>query len=140
MAKPKQKPLIWNQEAETLPRDQLEKLQLQRLQEIVERVYHTVPFYKKMFDERGLKPSAFKSLQDLSKLPFTTKQDLRDNYPFGMLAVPLEKIVRVHATSGTTGKPTVGPYSAKDIALWAEVMARVYTAAGVTSQDVVHNA
>lgn len=140
MAKVRQTPLIWNQEAETMPRGELEKLQLQRLQQTAEIVYNKVPFYKKVFDERGIKPSDIKSLEDLTKLPFTTKQDLRDNYPFGMLAVPLEKIVRVHATSGTTGKPTVGPYTAKDIDTWAETMARVYTAAGVTSKDVVHNA
>ncbi len=140
MAKQTQKPMIWNKDAETMPRDQLERLQLERLQQTAERVYRTVPFYQKAFDARGLKPSEIKSLQDLAKLPFTTKQDLRDNYPFGMLTVPLDRVVRVHATSGTTGKPTVSPYTAKDIELWGEVMARVYTAAGVTSRDVVHNA
>ncbi len=132
--------LIWNKEAETMPRRKLEKLQLQRLQEVAERVYRKVPFYKNAFDARGVKPAGIKSLQDITKLPFTTKQDLRDNYPFGMLTVPREKIVRVHASSGTTGKPTVGPYTAKDIKVWAETMARVYTAAGVTAKDVVHNA
>lgn len=140
MAKVKQTPLIWNKEAETMPRQDLEKLQLQRLQQTVELVYNKVPFYKKVLDERGVKPGDIKSLQDITKLPFTSKQDLRDNYPFGLLTVPVEKIVRLHASSGTTGKPTVGPYTAKDLELWGETMARVYTAAGVTSKDVVHNA
>ncbi len=140
MAKVKQTPLIWNQEAETMPRQDLEKLQLQRLQQTAELVYNKVPFYKKAFDERGVKPVDIKSLQDLNKLPFTTKQDLRDNYPFGLVTVPMEQVVRLHASSGTTGKPTVGPYTAHDLDAWADTMARVYTAAGATSKDVVHNA
>lgn len=140
MAKVKQKPLIWNQEAETMPRAELEKRQLQRLQQTLELVYDKVPFYKRCLDERKVKPSDIKSLHDIGKLPFTAKQDLRDNYPFGLLTVPMEKIVRLHASSGTTGKPTVGPYTSRDIDTWAETMARVYTAAGVTSKDVVHNA
>ncbi len=140
MAKVKQTPLIWNQEAETMPRQDLEKLQLQRLQQTAELVYNKVPFYKKAFDERGVKPADIKSLQDLNKLPFTSKQDLRDNYPFGLVTVPMEQVVRLHASSGTTGKPTVGPYTAHDLDAWADTMARVYTAAGATSKDVVHNA
>ncbi|HEX9077388.1 MAG TPA: phenylacetate--CoA ligase [Anaerolineae bacterium] len=140
MGKVKQTPMIWNKEAETMPRGDLEKLQLQRLLQTVDLVYNSVPFYKKSFDERGIKPADIKSLQDVGKLPFTSKQDLRDNYPFGLLTVPLEKIVRLHASSGTTGKPTVGPYTAKDLDIWAETMARVYTAAGATWKDVVHNA
>jgi len=140
MAKVKQTPLIWNREAETMPRQDLEKLQLQRLQQTVELCYNRVPFYKKEMDAKGVKPADIKSLEDIRKLPFTTKQDLRDNYPFGLLTVPLEKIVRLHASSGTTGKPTVGPYTQHDLDLWAETMARVYTAAGVTSKDIVHNA
>ncbi len=140
MPKLKTQPLIWNKEAETMPRDELEKLQLQRLQQTVDLVYNRVPFYKKTMDEKGVKPSDIKSLQDITKLPFTAKQDLRDNYPFGLLTVPLDKIVRLHASSGTTGKPTVGPYTAKDLDIWAETMARVYTAAGATWKDVVHNA
>jgi phenylacetate-CoA ligase len=139
MAKVKQTPLIWNKEAETMPRQDLEKLQLQRLQQTVELCYTRVPFYKKEMDAKGVKPADIKSLEDVRKLPFTTKQDLRDNYPFGLLTVPLEKIVRLHASSGTTGKPTVGPYTKHDLDLWAETMARVYTAAGVTSKDIVHN-
>jgi len=139
MAKAKQTPLIWNKEAEAMPRKELEKLQLQRLQATVELVYNKVPFYKQAFDDAGVKPADIKSLADLVKLPFTSKQDLRDNYPFGLLTVPLEKIVRLHASSGTTGKPTVGPYTARDLEIWGETMARVYTAAGATSSDVVHN-
>lgn len=140
MPKSKQTPLIWNKDAETMPRDKLEKLQVQRLRETAERVYNNVSFYKKKFDELNIKPAQIKSLADLSRLPFTTKQDLRDNYPFGMITVPREKIMRVHASSGTTGKPTVGPYTAHDLDVWAETMARVYTAAGVTAKDTVHNA
>lgn len=136
----RQKPLIWNKEMETMPRPQLEKLQLERLQATLERAYTRVPFYKRAFDERGLKPSDLKSLEDLHKFPFTTKQDLRDNYPFGMFAVPLEEIIQIHATSGTTGKMTVTCYTKNDMEVWAESMARVYTAAGVTSKDIVHNA
>jgi len=139
MGKVKQTPLIWNKEAETMPRKDLEKLQLSRLQQTVELCYTKVPFYKKVMDERGVKPADIKSLADLKKFPFTSKQDLRDNYPFGLLTVPLEKIIRLHASSGTTGKPTVGPYTAKDLDTWGETMARVFTAAGVTSKDVVHN-
>ena len=140
MGKVKQTPLIWNKEAETMPRADLDKLQLQRLQQTVELVYNKVPFYKQSMDEKGVKPADIKSLQDIVKLPFTSKQDLRDNYPFGLLTTPLDKIVRIHASSGTTGKPTVGPYTAKDLDIWAETMARVYTAAGATWKDVVHNA
>ena len=140
MAKVKQTPLIWNKEAETMPRKDLEKLQLQRLQQTVELCYSKVPFYKKSMDEKGVKPADIQSLQDAAKLPFTSKQDLRDNYPFGLLTVPLEKVVRLHASSGTTGKPTVGPYTKNDLDVWGETMARVYTAAGATSKDVVHNA
>jgi len=139
MAKVKQTPLIWNKEAETMPRKELEKLQLQRLQQTVELVYSKVPFYKKAFDEKGVKPADIKSLEDVTKLPFTGKQDLRDNYPFGLVTVPLEQVVRLHASSGTTGKPTVGPYTRNDLDVWAETMARVYTAAGATAKDVVHN-
>ncbi len=140
MAKLRQTPLIWNKEAETMARGDLEKLQLKRLQETAALVYNNVAFYKKVFDERGVKPGDIKSLQDLKRLPFTSKQDLRDQYPFGLLCVPRDNLVRVHASSGTTGKPTVGAYTAKDIDVWAETMARVYTAAGITAKDTVHNA
>lgn len=131
---------MWNREMEAMPRSKLEKLQLERLKRTLDLTYRRVPFYTRAFDECRFKPSDVKSLEDLARLPFTTKQDLRDNYPFGMLTVPLSQVVRIHASSGTTGKPTVGAYNKHDLGVWAEVMARVYTAAGVTKKDLVHNA
>ncbi len=125
---------------ETMPREALESIQLRRLQTTIERVYATVPFYRKKFDEAGLKPSSIKSLEDLNRIPFTTKQDLRDNYPFGMFAVPMRNVVRIHASSGTTGKPTVVGYTARDIQTWAELMARSLAAGGATGEDIIHNA
>jgi len=116
--------MIWNYEFETLPREALEALQLKRLQATAERVYATVPFYKKKFDERGVKPGHIKSLKDIRLLPFTVKNDLRDNYPYGLFSTPMESVVRVHASSGTTGKPIVVGYTRRDIDTWAEVMAR----------------
>lgn len=139
MLKKKTAPM-WNRALETLRRNKLEKLQLERLRATLELAYAQVPHYTRAFNELRLKPNDIKSLDDLAKLPFTTKQDLRDNYPFGMLTVPAEKIARIHASSGTTGKPTVGAYNKHDLGVWAEVMARVYAAAGVTKKDVVHNA
>ncbi len=132
--------MIYNIEFETLPREALEAIQLRRLKSTVERVYATVPFYKKKFDEAGVKPEDIKSLDDLRRLPFTTKQDLRDNYPFGLFAVPMENVVRIHASSGTTGKPTVVGYTARDIDTWSELMARALAAAGATRGDIIHNA
>jgi len=132
--------MIWDEEFETLPREALEALQLKRLQNIVERVYATVPFYRRKFDEAGIKPSHIKSLNDLKFLPFTTKADLRDNYPFGLFAVPMEQVVRIHASSGTTGKQTVVGYTRRDINTWAELMARSLAAAGTQKNDVIHNA
>ncbi len=132
--------MIWNDEFETLPREALEALQLKRLKAVVERVYATVPFYKRKFDEAGVKPDDIKSLEDLKRLPFTTKDDLRENYPFGMFAVPLKQVVRVHASSGTTGKPTVVGYTKRDIDTWSELMARSLSAAGVTKEDIIQNA
>jgi len=129
----------WNPE-ETLSRQELAKLQGERLQKVCERVYARVPFYKKKFDEKGIRTSDIKNVQDVTKLPFTRKSDLRDNYPYGLFAEPLENIVRIHASSGTTGKPTVVAYNRNDINLWAEVMARTFTCAGVTNKDVVQNA
>jgi phenylacetate-CoA ligase len=129
----------WNPE-ESLTRQELTKLQSERLQKVCERVYSRVPFYKKKFDEKGVKPSDIKGVQDIGRLPFTKKVDLRDNYPYGLLAEPLEDIVRIHASSGTTGKPTVVAYNRNDINLWAEVMARTFTCAGTTKKDVVQNA
>jgi len=132
--------MIWNEEFETLPREALEALQSKRLRDLVERVYATVPAYRKKMQEAGVKPEHIKSIKDLKLLPFTTKDDLRENYPFGMFAVPLERVVRVHASSGTTGKPTVVGYTKRDIETWAELMARTLAAAGVHRGDVVHNA
>ena len=118
----------------------MEALQLKRLQRVVERVYHTVGFYKKAFDEAGVTPDSIKRLEDIRKLPFTTKQDLRDNYPFGLFTVPMSNIVRLHASSGTTGKPTVVGYTRRDIETWSRLMARSFVAAGLTKNDIIHNA
>ena len=131
---------MWNPQAESMPRQDLEKLQLERLRDTVAHAAANVPFYRKKFAEAGVSADSLQSLDDLRKFPFTVKDDFRDNYPYGLFAVPLEQIVRLHATSGTTGRLVVGGYTRKDIAIWAEVMARTMTAAGVTSKDVVHNA
>jgi len=131
--------MFWNKEQETMPRDQLQALQLERLQRKVAEVYERVPAYRAAMDSKGVKPSHIRSLADLARLPFTTKQDLRDNYPFGLFAVPRREVVRLHASSGTTGKPTVVGYSRRDIDLWCEVMARSLTCGGVGKNDVVHN-
>jgi phenylacetate-CoA ligase len=132
--------LIWNPECETMPRPRLEELQLERLRATAARVAAQVPFYRRLFARAGIDPDGLRSLEDLARIPFTTKQDLREQYPLGLLTVPRDQVVRVHASSGTTGKPTVSAYSAADLEMWAEVMARVYTMAGVTRRDVVHNA
>jgi phenylacetate-CoA ligase len=120
-----------------MPREQLKDLQLERLRKTLERVYHNVPFYRQKLQEAGFEPGDLQSLDDLQKLPFTTKQDLRDNYPFGMFAVPMSEIVRVHASSGTTGKPTVVGYTRSDINTWAELMARTLTCGGTTKNSVI---
>ncbi len=125
---------------ESLSKDELKSLQFKRLKETLERVYYLVPFYKQKFDELDIKPEDIKSLEDIRHLPFTKKQDLRDNYPFGMFAVDLDHIVRVHSSSGTTGKPTVVGYTEADMDIWSEVMARVLTMGGLTSRDMLHNA
>lgn len=132
--------MIFNEEFETLPREALEALQLKRLQQVVQRVYHTVGFYRKVFDESGVSPDDIKTLDDLRRLPFTTKGDLRDNYPFGLFAVPMSNVVRLHASSGTTGRATVVGYTKKDIETWSELMARSFVAAGLTKNDMIHNA
>jgi phenylacetate-CoA ligase len=132
--------MIWNEEFETLPREALEALQLKRLRNLVDRVYTTVPFYRKKLEEKGYRPGDIRSLQDLSGLPFTTKIDLRDTYPFGLFAVPMERVVRIHASSGTTGKPVVVGYTRRDVDTWAELMARTLSCGGTTSSDVVQNA
>ncbi|MBW4055461.1 MAG: phenylacetate--CoA ligase [Proteobacteria bacterium] len=132
--------MFFNEEFETLPRPALEALQLKRLQSTLERVYNNVPFYKASFDAAGIKPAIVSSLEDLQKLPFTTKQDMRDSYPYGLFAAPMDEIVRIHASSGTTGKPTVVGYTKKDIAVWSELMARSFVAAGAHKGDIIHNA
>lgn len=130
----------WEEEIETLPRIGLQSIQLRRLQHLVARVYKTVKPYRDKMEAKGVRPEDIKSLDDLSKLPFTVKADLRDNYPFGLFTVPLDEVVRVHASSGTTGKPTVVGYTEKDIDLWASVMARALACAGAHKGDMVHNA
>ena len=132
--------MIWNEEFETLPREALEALQLKRLRALIEKEYAVVPYYRQKMDDAGVKPSDIKSLQDLRRLPFTTKEDLRENYPFGLFAVSFERVVRIHASSGTTGKPTVVGYTRRDIDTWAELMARTLSASGAHQGDVVHNA
>lgn len=132
--------IYWEEEMETLPRVGLESIQLRRLQHLVARVYRTVEPYRRKMDAAGVKPDDIKTLADLARLPFTVKQDLRDNYPFGLFTVPLEEVVRVHASSGTTGKPTVVGYTANDIKTWSNVMARALCCAGATKGDMVHNA
>lgn len=129
--------MIWNEHFESMDREELRKIQGERLKEMVDRIYYNVPFYRKKLQEIGMEPGDIKGIDDLKHLPFTTKQDLRDNYPFGLFAVPLSEIVRVHASSGTTGRPTVVGYTRRDINLWSEVMARTLSAAGASKDDVV---
>jgi phenylacetate-CoA ligase len=117
--------MIWNDEFETLPREALEALQLNRLKKIVEKVRATVPFYKEKFNKLHITDDSIRNLSDIRKLPFTTKDDLRDNYPFNMFAVPKYQVIRLHASSGTTGKPTVVGYTRKDIEIWKDLIARI---------------
>ncbi len=128
---------IWNKPAETMPREDLEQLQVERLQATLNRVYRNVTFYRNRFDELGISPSDIRSREDLAKIPFTTKDELRENYPYGMFALPLREVVRIHSSTGTTGKPTVVGYSRNDMESWSEVVARIMTAGGVTKEDVV---
>ena len=125
---------------ESAPREEIEQLQLKRLKDTVTRVYNLSPFYKQKFDELEITPDDIKTLEDIKKLPFTKKQDLRDNYPFGLFTVPMSEIVRLHSSSGTTGKPTVVGYTAHDMDVWNEVMMRIYAMGDVTGKDIVHNA
>ena len=126
---------IWSKE-ETLPREEIRKIQLERLQETVSRVYEKVEPYRKKMDEAGIKPEDIKSLDDLKRLPFVTKQDMRDNYPFGLFAVPKTDLVRIHASSGTTGKPTVVGYTQGDLDTWTECVSRIACMGGATKDDV----
>lgn len=132
--------MYYDEEFETLPRPALEALQFKRLQGVLDRVYANVPFYKTSYKAAGIDPSAVKCLDDLQKLPFTTKQDMRDSYPYGLFAAPMDEIVRIHASSGTTGKPTVVGYTLKDISNWSDLMARSFVAAGTHKGDIIHNA
>ncbi|MEM7440142.1 MAG: phenylacetate--CoA ligase, partial [Pseudomonadota bacterium] len=125
---------------EIASRDEIEALQLKRMQWSLSHAYENVPFYKRSFDEKGVHPGDLKSLKDLSKFPFTVKDDLRANYPFGLFAVPQSQISRIHASSGTTGKPTVVGYTKADIDMWASMMARSLRASGVRPGEMVHNA
>jgi Coenzyme F390 synthetase len=127
--------MIWAKE-ETLSRNEMEALQLQRLQETVKRIYEKVPAYREKMSEAGIKPEDIKSLNDLRRLPFTNKKDLRDNYPFGLFTVPKKELVRIHASSGTTGKPTVVGYTRKDMKTWTECVSRIAAMGGATENDV----
>ena len=129
--------MIWNQPRECMSRDEMTHLQTARLKDLVQRVYHNVPFYRTKMQGLGIEPADIQELGDIVKLPFTTKQDLRDNYPFGLFAVPKSEIVRVHASSGTTGKSTVVGYTRKDIDTFSEVVARALASAGATKEDFV---
>lgn len=128
--------MIWNQNKECMSRDEMSALQGKRLHKMVEYVYHNVPFYRKKLQERNIIPDDIQTIEDITKLPFTTKKDLRDNYPTGLQAAPMSQIVRIHASSGTTGNPTIVGYTRKDIAIWTECMSRCLTAYGVSKDDV----
>ena len=130
----------WDEKFETMPPEEMRKFQFEHLKKTLKWVYEKIPFYKNGFDEKGVKPEDLKTLEDLSKFPFTVKTDLRDNYPFGLCAVPLAQLVRIHASSGTTGKPITGPYTANDLEQWTECMARNLFSAGVRSNDICQNA
>ena len=132
--------MIWNGPAETMPRAELAALQLSRLQAVACRVHDRVPYYRQAFDRAGVRPEQIRTLDDLRRLPWTRKTDLRDHYPFGLFAVARDQVVRIHASSGTTGKPTVVGYTRDDIAVWAEVCARCLAAGGARPGDVFHNA
>ena len=132
--------MIRDPEHEKMPRKDLEQLQLERLQAKVRVVYEKVPFYRQAFKEKGVTPDDIQTLADLTKLPFTSKLDFRDNYPFGLMAVPHDQVVRIHSSSGTTGKPIIAPYTQGDIDTWSEIMARTLAAGGATKDDVIQNA
>jgi phenylacetate-CoA ligase len=131
---------MFDRAAETMPRSELKALQLSRLKTTLERAYNKVPHYKNKFDAAGVKPSDLKTLADLARFPFTVKIDLRDNYPFGLFAVPRDQLLRLHASSGTTGKPTVVGYTKADLNIWADLMARCLASMGAKPGDIVHNA
>jgi len=129
--------MIWNPQMETIDRQSLEKLQLERLQNTVKWVYERVPMYRQRLDERNIRPQDIQSLRDIARLPFTVKDDLRDHYPYGLFAVPMRDVVRIHASSGTTGRPTVVGYTREDLDMWSEAMARLIVMAGGCADDIV---
>lgn len=131
---------MYQPELETLPREKLRSLQEERLRQVVAYVYERVPFYRRLLDEVGVRPGKIRGLIDLPRLPFTKKSDLRDHYPFGLFAVPREEVARIHASSGTTGKPTVVGYTKNDLKVFAEVVARSLAAAGARPGMMLHNA
>lgn len=128
--------MIWNPNKECMSRDEMSALQGKRLHKTVEYVYHNVPFYRNKLQEMDIRPDDIQTIEDIKKLPFTTKQDLRDNYPFNLQAAPQSEIIRIHASSGTTGNPTIVGYTRKDIGIWSECMTRCLTAYGVTKNDI----
>lgn len=129
--------MYWNEPIETMEAEHMAALQQHRLQDLLDRVYRQVPFYRARMQEAGILPEDIRNLEDINKVPFTYKQDMRDNYPYGLFAVPVSEIVRIHASSGTTGKPTVVGYTKRDIGIWSEVMARSLTGAGVNKQSFI---
>nr|WP_320000466.1 phenylacetate--CoA ligase [uncultured Draconibacterium sp.] len=129
--------MIWNEKIECASRDEMAAVQSERLKQTVQRIYHNIPSYRTKMQEIGMLPGDVRSVEDLKNLPFTNKTDLRDNYPFGMFTVPMSEIVRVHASSGTTGKPTVVGYTRNDLSMWAEVVTRSLCMSGVTRNDIV---
>lgn len=131
--------MIYNEKAECMSANEKEELQLKRLQKVVKRAYENVPYYRQRLEEAGVSPEDIQTLKDIEKIPFTTKSDLRDAYPFGMFAVSTDDIVEIHTTSGTTGKPTVSGYTEKDLEIWGEVVARALSMANATRKDIVQN-
>ena len=129
---------MFSPEIETIDRKALREMQLERLKHIVRYAYENVPMYRRRFDEIGLRPEHIRTLKDIERIPYTTKDDLRENYPFGMFAVPMKQIVRLHASSGTTGKPVVGGYTRRDLDNWSTCIARLLTMAGATDEDIFH--
>lgn len=129
--------MIWNKNKECMSREELRDLQGKRLHKLVDLVYHNTPFYRAKMQEMDLLPDDIRTIDDIVKLPFTTKADLRDNYPVGLLATPMSEIVRIHASSGTTGNPTIVGYTYRDLEIWKEVIARALTAYGMTRGDIV---
>ncbi len=130
--------MIWNRAKECMSREDMRLLQGKRLHKIVSHVYHNTPFYRAKMQQMGITPSDIVTIDDIVKLPFTTKQDLRDNYPYGLFAKPMSEIVRLHASSGTTGKPTVVGYTRRDIEIWSEMLARCFSAYGASKDDIFH--